>query len=294
MVAFTDILLQAGVHAGAINVVLGRGSVLGPVLLQAPAKAVTFTGGNAAGASVAQAAVKHHIKYQLELGGNNPALVMADADMDLVERELTQGAIASTGQKCTATRRVFVVDEVFDEVRERLERSFGSRRLGPGTDPDADVGPLVSADARRDFEASVEEAAGDGAHVRRFGDVPADGYYVQPSILIEPDSAAAYVRRETFGPMLSLMRVADYDEGVRACNDTEYGLSASVFSRSVRVAIDFANDVEAGMVHVNSQTPGAEPNMPFGGVKASSSFSREMGQHGLDWYTQLKAVYVDR
>jgi aldehyde dehydrogenase (NAD+) len=294
MITFVSILLEAGVPAGAVNVVLGRGSVLGPTLLRSPAKAVTFTGGNVAGGLVAQRAVTEHMKYQLELGGNNPALVMEDADMDLVERELTLGAIGSTGQKCTATRRVFVVDDVFDELRRRLERSLAAKRLGPGLAPEADIGPLVSAEAKSDFEASVHEAAADGADVRRFGEVPSEGFYVAPTILIEPDPQAPYVRRETFGPMVSLMRVGGYDEGVRACNATEYGLSASVFSRSVRVAIDFARDIEAGMVHVNSQTPGAEPNMPFGGTKATSSFSREMGQYGLDWYTQMKAIYVDR
>jgi acyl-CoA reductase-like NAD-dependent aldehyde dehydrogenase len=293
MAAFVAILEEAGVHAGAVNLVLGRGSVLGPALLQAPANAVTFTGGDAAGATVARAAVTNHMKYQLELGGNNPALVLADADMDLVDRELTLGSIGSTGQKCTATRRVFVVDEAFDGVSRRLQESFASKRLGPGIDSRTEIGPLVTAQARDEFEESVADAERQGADVKRFGTPPAEGFYGAPTILVEPDPGADYVRRETFGPMVSLIRVRDYAEGVERCNDTEYGLSASVFSRSIATAISFAHDVEAGMVHVNSQTPGAEPNMPFGGVKASSSFSREMGQHGLDWYTQLKAIYVE-
>lgn len=293
MAAFVAILEEAGVPAGAVNLVLGRGSRLGPALLRAPASAVTFTGGNVAGKAVAAAAVDHGLKYQLELGGNNPVLVLADADLDLVTRELTAGAIGSTGQKCTATRRVFVVEERFDEVSERLQAAFASKVLGPGLDPATDVGPLVTAAARDDFEASVADAASRGADVRRFGTVPDEGFFAAPTILVEADRTADYVRRETFGPMVSLMRVTGYEDGVRACNDTEFGLSASVFSASTGNAIRFAHDVQAGMVHVNSQTTGAEPNMPFGGMKASSSFTREMGRHGLDWYTQLKAVYVE-
>ena len=230
MAAFVAILEEAGVPAGAVNLVLGRGSRLGPALLRAPASAVTFTGGNVAGKAVAAAAVDHGLKYQLELGGNNPVLVLADADLDLVTRELTAGAIGSTGQKCTATRRVFVVDELFDEVSERLQASFAGKVLGPGLDPATDVGPLVTAAARDDFEASVADAAARGADVRRFGTVPDEGFFGAPTILVEPDRTADYVRRETFGPMVSLMRVAGYEDGVRACNDTEFGLSASVFS----------------------------------------------------------------
>jgi len=293
MAAFVAILEEAGVPAGAVNLVLGRGSRLGPALLRTPAAAVTFTGGNAAGKLVAQAVVDHGMKYQLELGGSNPVLVLGDADMDLVVRELTLGAIGSTGQKCTATRRVFVVDEAFDEVSRRLQESFASKRLGPGIDPETDVGPLVTAAARDEFEQSVADAERKGAVVRRFGAVPDEGFFGAPTILLEPDPKAEYVRRETFGPMVSLMRVRDYRESIERCNDTEFGLSASIFSRNVKNAVAFGHDIQAGMVHVNSQTTGAEPNMPFGGMKASSSFSREMGRHGLDWYTQLKAVYVE-
>lgn len=293
MAAFVAILEEAGVPAGAVNLVLGRGSVLGPALLRSPAAAVTFTGGNVAGKSVAAAAVDAGMKYQLELGGNNPVLVLGDADLDLAVSELVAGAVGSTGQKCTATRRVFVEDAVFEEVSRRMQEGFAAKRLGPGVDPQTHIGPLVTASARDEFEEAVADAEAHGATVKRFGDVPADGFFGAPTILVEPDPKADFVRRETFGPMVSVMRVRDYAEGIERCNDTEFGLSASIFSRSIKSAIAFSEDIQAGMVHVNSQTPGAEPNMPFGGMKASSSWSREMGQHGLDWYTQLKAIYVE-
>jgi len=289
VMAFED----AGLPAGVLNLVLGRGSKLGPALLRSPAAAVTFTGGNATGKAVAAAALEHHLKYQLELGGNNPALVLADADVDLTVRELALGAFGSTGQKCTATRRVFVVDEVFDAVAARLTAAIADLRLGSGIDPQTKVGPLVSAQARDDFESDVGDAESHGATVRRFGDLPERGYYARSTILLEPDPAADYVQRETFGPMVSLMRVSDYHEGVERCNATHYGLSASLFSTSMKRAIEWVEDIDAGMVHVNSQTPGAEPHMPFGGMKASSNFSREFGRWGLEWYTQLKSVYVE-
>lgn len=286
--AFED----AGLPPGVLNLVLGRGSRLGPALIKAPAAAVTLTGGNDTGKSVAVAAVEHHMKCQLELGGNNPALVLADADMDLTIRELTLGAVGSTGQKCTATRRVFVADAVYDAIAGGLAKAFGGLRLGAGIDPETKIGPMVNEGARDDFEAAVGQAERAGT-VSRFGTVPDRGFFSQLTILSDVDPDAEVVRRENFGPMVSLMRVSGYDEGVERCNATHYGLSASLFSASMKQAIRWVDDVDAGMVHVNSQTTGAEPQMPFGGMKASSNFSREFGHWGLDWYTQVKAVYVE-
>lgn len=291
--ALIETLEDAGLPTGAANLVIGRGSQLGPALLQPPANAVTLTGGNAAGQAVAQAAVEHHLKYQLELGGNNPALVLADADLDLAERELVAGAIGSTGQKCTATRRVFVEDAIFDRVSARLQAAFACKRLGPGIEGSTQIGPLVTAAARDEFESDVADAQAKGAELRRFGEVPERGFFGAPTLLLEPDPAADFVQRETFGPLTSLMRVSGYEDGVERCNETPFGLSASLFSSSMGNAIRFAEDIDAGMIHVNSQTTGAEPHMPFGGMKASSNYSRELGRWGVEWYTQLKAVYVE-
>jgi aldehyde dehydrogenase (NAD+) len=242
---------------------------------------------------VARAAIEHGLKYQLELGGNNPALVLGDADLDLVERELVSGVLGSTGQKCTATRRVFVAEERFDEVLERLTRSFAAKRLGAGVDEGTEVGPLVNRAAQESFERTVAETAECGVDVRRFGVLPEAGCFVQPTILVDPDPSAGYVQRETFGPLVSVMRVRDAEEGVRRCNESIYGLSASVFTSDIGSAIRFAKAIEAGMVHVNSQTTGAEPHMPFGGMKASSNFSRELGETSLDWFSQTRAIYVE-
>lgn len=291
-VALVTAFEDAGLPPGALNLVFGRGSKLGPALIKAPAAAVTLTGGNDTGRYVAQAAVDHHMKCQLELGGNNPALVLADANMELTLRELTLGAVGSTGQKCTATRRVFVEDAVFEAVAEGLSKAFGALKIGPGVEPDTKIGPLINEAARDEFESAVAEAESAGT-VSRFGDLPDRGSFSQLAILRDPDPSARVVQQENFGPMVSLMRVSGYDEGVERCNETHYGLSASLFSGSIKRAIEWVEDIDAGMIHVNSQTTGSEPQMPFGGMKGSSNFSREFGHWGLDWYTQVKAVYVE-
>jgi aldehyde dehydrogenase (NAD+) len=224
--AFVAILQAAGVPEGVVNLVIGRGSVLGPALLRPPAAAVSFTGGNTTGRAVAHAALEHHLKYQLELGGNNPVLVLADADMDLVERELIAGVIGSTGQKCTATQRVFAIDGIFDELTRRLHAGFSSKRLGPGIEPGTDVGPLVTAAAREEFERSVAAAEREGIEARRFGEVPDSGFFAAPTMLLEPDPDSDHVQRETFGPMVSLMRVADFEEGALRGRSRSSGVGA--------------------------------------------------------------------
>jgi aldehyde dehydrogenase (NAD+) len=266
---------------------------VGPALLRAPANAVTLTGGNASGLIVARAAVEHHLKYQLELGGNNPVLVLDDADLDLAAREIAAGAIGSTGQKCTATRRVYATERVYAELTERVAASIARMRLGHGINPDTHVGPLVSDVARDEFERAVADAESTGATVQRFGDVPEDGYFAAPTLVSDGDTDHPFFKEEVFGPMLSVFGVVDFDEGVARCNATAYGLSASLFSASTKTALAFAERIDAGMVHVNSQTTGAEPQVPFGGMKASSNFSRELGRVGLEWFTQIKSVYLE-
>src|SRR5207249_2198313 len=154
-----------------LNVVYGSGSQLGPALLQSPAAAVSFTGGNEAGATIAMAAVRSHMKFQLELGGNNPVVVLADADLDVAIREIVAGAVSATGQKCTATRRVFAAHEVLGDLMDGLRAALASKTLAPGTDPTCDVAPLVSATAREDFLAAVERVE-QVATVERFGNLP--------------------------------------------------------------------------------------------------------------------------
>jgi aldehyde dehydrogenase (NAD+) len=287
-----DALVSAGLPPGALNLVTGPGGVLGDALVRAPAAAVTFTGGNDTGAAIAQRAVAGHLKFQLELGGNNPVLVMPDADLDLTVREVVAGATGSTGQKCTATRRVYAHAAVRAELTTRLRAALGEVRLGPGLDPATTVGPLVSGPAQREFEQAAERLTSI-ASVERFGRGPTNGHFARPALVVGGDPNHALFREEIFGPLLSLFEVADLQEGIARCNDTPFGLSASLFSGRLATALEFADGVAAGMVHVNSQTTGSEPHLPFGGMKRSSSFSREVGRHGLEFFSQVKTVYLE-
>ncbi|MCW3062919.1 MAG: hypothetical protein JWN32_91 [Solirubrobacterales bacterium] len=288
-----EILEDAGLPEGVLNVVFGRGATVGPALLRAPATAVSFTGGNDAGAVVARAATEHHLKVQLELGGNNSVLVLADADLDQTVAEIVAGALSSSGQKCTATQRVFVDVAIARELRERLVTALRSVRLGSGLDPIATVGPLVSDKARVEFEQAVAALSAEAARTTRFGETPEHGYFVQPALVEAEGWDRDVFGGEVFGPLLTLFEVEGLDEGIEHCNDTPFGLSASVFTRSVRSALAFADGIEAGMVHVNSQTTGSEPHVPFGGVKRSSNYSRELGRESLDFFTQVQSVYLE-
>jgi len=283
---------EAGVPPGVLNVVYGSGSQIGPALLAPPAAAVSFTGGNEAGTAIALAAVSAHMKFQLELGGNNPVLVLADADLDVAVREIVAGAVSATGQKCTATRRVFAERDVLPDLVDGVRASLASKRLAPGTDPNCDVAPLVSDGARGDYLAAVARL-GRIADVEQFGDLPDDGFFVRPSIVTCGDVEAPEFGDEIFGPLMSVFAVDDLEEGIRRCNQTQYGLSASLFSASLASALRFTEGVDAGMIHINSQTTGGEPHIPFGGMKHSSSFSREVGRHGLEFFSQIKTVYLE-
>jgi aldehyde dehydrogenase (NAD+) len=287
-----DVLHHAGLPPGVLNVVFGSGGTLGPALLQPPAVGVSFTGGNATGRAVATAAVEQHLKFQLELGGSNPVLVLADADLEHAAREIVTGAVSGSGQKCTATRRVFVERAVHGELVEGIRALLSQAVLAPGSDPACTVAPLVSATARDDFLAGAEAVASQ-ADVERFGRLPDDGYFVQPCLASGADPDAPIFAEEIFGPLVAVFEVAGLDEGIRRCNATPYGLSASLFSSSLRSALTFAEHVDAGMIHVNSQTTGAEPHLPFGGTKRSSSYSREVGRHGLEFFSQVKTLYLE-
>lgn len=286
--AFVD----AGLPPGALNLVLGRGSELGPALLQPPAAAVSFTGSNETGRELARRAIEQHLKFQLELGGSNPVLVLADADLDLAVREVVAGATSSSGQKCTATRRVYVEEGVVDSFTEQLQAALAPLQLGPGLDAATDVGPLVSSEAKADFDGAVAEVERI-AEVHAFGTQPDRGFFVRPRLAVGGDPEHPLFQKEIFGPMVALFAVRDFDEGVARCNDTPFGLSASLFSSNLERALTFADSIDAGMIHVNSQTTGAEPHIPFGGFKQSSSFSRELGRHGIEFFSQVKTVYLE-
>ena len=288
-------LADAGLPHGVLNVVLGRSAEIGETLLAGPVDALTFTGSNEVGRRLQLQAIALGTKVQLELGGKNPAVVLADADLDLAAEQVARGAFLSAGQKCTATSRLIVERAVVEQIAAGLvERAIGWR-LGDPLDPETKVGPLASAAQLERVTGFLDLARRDGGEVLAGGEAVADdgGYYVRPTVLAGLGPESAVVRDEIFGPVAVLLPVDSYEEAVELANDTPFGLSAAVFTRDLGRALRFAKDVRAGVVKVNQESAGLEFHVPFGGTKASSSGSREQGRAAREFFTEWKTVYAD-
>ncbi len=294
-----EIFHEVGLPPGVFNLVQG-GRTAGEALVNADGlNGVSFTGSTATGKSIARTCVERGVKYQLEMGGKNPVVVLEDADMAQAVELTVQGAMKSAGEKCTATSRAIVVEAVADEFTKAVVERVRHLKLGPGTDKDAYLGPLISQPARDKVLGHLEQAQTEGARVLCGGKAAhrpdlASGHYVWPSVLDNVTPQMTIAREEVFGPVLAILRVKNLDEAITVANDVAYGLSASVFTRDIGSALRFAREVEAGLIRVNGETAGVEPQAPFGGMKASSSFSREQGQAAKDFYTQIKTIAIDR
>jgi acyl-CoA reductase-like NAD-dependent aldehyde dehydrogenase len=294
-----DVLDKAGLPPGVLNLVVGRGSQVGQALVESPhIKAISFTGSNGVGAKLAAQCAERGIKFQLEMGGKNPVIVLSDADLDKAVDLTIAGAMLSTGQKCTATSRVIVHRDVIAGFRDRLTAKTAALKVGDGMKADTYMGPLVSADAEKSVLEYIEIGKSEGARLltggkKLTGGDYDQGYFVAPTVFDGVRSDMRIAQEEIFGPVVAVMEAKDYDEAIRMANDTRFGLSASVVTRDLGLALRFIREIDAGIVHVNSQTAGAEPQVPFGGFKGSSSGSREQGKAARDFFTQLKTVYLD-
>jgi len=294
-----DVLEKAGLPPGVLNLVVGKGSQVGQALVESPhVKAISFTGSNAVGTKLATQCVERGIKFQLEMGGKNPVIVLQDADLDKAVELTIAGAMLSAGQKCTATSRVIVERSVMGAFRDRLAARASALKVGDGMKPDTYMGPLVSADAEKTVLEYIEVGRKEGARVLAGGGKLTGGdydrgFYVAPTVFdgVRPDMRIA--QEEIFGPVVGLIEAQGFDEAVALANQSRFGLSASVVTRDLGLAMRFIREIEAGIVHVNSQTAGAEPQVPFGGFKHSSSGSREQGKAARDFFTQIKTVYLD-
>jgi aldehyde dehydrogenase (NAD+) len=291
-------LVDAGLPTGVLNLVLGKGSVVGDVLTTHPAvQAITFTGSNPVGRALQRKATEQGKKVQLELGGKNPAVVLSDADLDQAADLVARGAFLSAGQKCTATSRVIVESDVAQPFRERLVHLAETWKLGDPLAEDTRVGPLVSADQLETVTEYLSIGNREGASVLAGGGRATDlgdGYYVRPTVLANVEPNSRVVREEIFGPVAAVLTADSYDQAVALANDTRYGLSASVFTNDLTRALRFADDIHAGVVKINQESAGIEFQVPFGGMQDSSSGSREQGKAAREFFTQWKTVYVDR
>ncbi|HLA13133.1 MAG TPA: aldehyde dehydrogenase family protein [Pyrinomonadaceae bacterium] len=298
-VRITELFEEAGVPKGVLNLILGSGSDAGEEIVNHPAvKAVSFTGSNGVGIRLYEQVSRRGAKCQCEMGGKNPVVVLEDADLDLAVESTAQGAFGSSGQRCTATSRAIVVNEIAEEFVERVTARAKSMRLGNGADPQTEMGPSVDESQFKTVLSYIDIGREDGATLvcggaRACGNGLDRGYFVQPTVFdhVTPDMRIA--REEIFGPVLSIMRVSNFEEAMQVANDTEYGLSSSIFSNDAARIFRFVDEIETGMTHINSPTTGGEAHIPFGGIKGTGIGDREQGSTALDFYTELKVVYVD-
>jgi alpha-ketoglutaric semialdehyde dehydrogenase len=286
---------EAGIPQGVLNVVIGRGSEVGTPLVSHPkVRAISFTGSVAVGRQVREEATALGKRVQLELGGQNPLIVMGDANLERAVEAAYAGAFWSAGQKCTATRRIYVEAPVYDEFRQRLLERIKGGQVGDPADPETEVGPLVNEQQLHDVLNAIEQGKGEGGKVLAGGErLDDDAYLIAPTLFEDVADDAMLSREEVFGPVTSLYRFETLDEAIERANAVEFGLSASIFTSNLKATQEFVNRLEAGLLHVNSQTAGADVHVPFGGIKGSGFGPHEQGRAALEFYTEVVTVYQD-
>jgi len=286
---------DAGLPAGVLNVVVGRGSEVGTPLVEHPrVRAISFTGSVPVGERIREQAGRLGKRAQLELGGHNPVIVMADADLDRAAEAAFAGAFWSAGQKCTATRRIYVQDAAYHPFRAKLLERIERGRVGDPADPETEVGPLVNEDAMRGVLDAIEQGRREGGTVVAGGErADEDAYLIAPTVFEHVRDDAMLSCEEVFGPVTSLYRFAALDEAIGRANAVDFGLSAALFTSDLAATQRFVDELEAGILHVNSQTAGADVHVPFGGVKGSGFGPHEQGRSAREFYTEVVTVYQD-
>jgi len=286
----------AGIPAGVVNVLMGAGDAVGPALVgDSDVCAVSFTGSSRIGATVAAMAAHRNIRYQTEMGGKNVAIVLPDADLRQAAVLTAAGAMRYAGQKCTATSRVVVAREVEDAFLSELRTQVAALPLGPVTDAASAVGPVISDRSRASIRQALEATDAEPVYVGEIPESPefSNGYFVAPTVLRGAAIDSDLAQRELFGPVLAEFVADDLDHAIALANSTPYGLSASLYTRDLRAALRYIDRIEAGMVRVNGDTTGVDPHAPFGGMKASSSGSREQLSVERELSTEIKTVQIN-
>src|SRR5438477_8288757 len=296
---FVELLAEAGVPAGVVNVVHGGGGDVGERLVEHPGvPIITFTGSRETGVAVTKAAAERLKHVHLELGGKNAIIVMDDADLDLAVDGIVWSAFGTSGQRCTAASRVIVHDAVYDELASRLVSRVEQMRLGPGWEDETDVGPVINKSALEKIDSYTQIGKDEGAKLLTGGEVAGGngldkGFYYRPTVFGEVRPGMRIAQEEIFGPTTALIRVGSLDEAIGVANGVEYGLSSSIFSRDVNNAFRAMRDLNTGITYINAGTIGAEVHLPFGGTKHTGNGHREAGQAALDVFTEWKSIYVD-
>ncbi|MFV8169989.1 aldehyde dehydrogenase family protein [Mycolicibacterium peregrinum] len=290
-------LTEAGLPAGVLNLLIGGSDIGNTIVDHRGTDGITFTGSTGVGRRLAAAAAARGVPAQAEMGGKNAAVVLDDADVELALEQVMLGAFRSTGQKCTATSRLIVTDGIADEFLAALADRAASLTVGDPTDDATQMGPVVNDAAHRSISAGLQTAAAQGATVltggRPYADGPlAEGYFIAPTI-VELNGAAADVwTDELFGPVLAVKRAADADAAFALANDSEFGLSAAVFTQDLTRALQAVEQIDVGVLHVNSESAGADPHVPFGGAKKSGLGPKEQGGAAREFFTHTTTVYL--
>ena len=290
---FVELLAEAGVPAGVVNMVTGSGEQIGRELVSnQKVRGVSFTGNKQTGEWIVKnAGVK---KVGLEMGGKNAILIMDDADLDLALKGVVWGAFGTTGQRCTAASRVIVHEKVKKEFEHMLVKKASSLKLGPGLSHSTDVGPLINKKAVEKVHYYTELGLSEGAKLL-LGGKPGKGkgFFYEPTIFSEVSPRMRIAREEIFGPSLSIISVSNLEEAIKIANSIEYGLSSSIYTRDISNAFRAIEGIEVGITYVNSSTIGAEVHLPFGGVKGTGNGAREAGIEGINEFSEVKTVYID-
>ncbi|MBY5915867.1 aldehyde dehydrogenase family protein [Rhizobium leguminosarum] len=294
--AIVDILHRAGLPKGVLNLVMGKGSVVGQAMLESPdVHGITFTGSTGTGRRVAAASIEHNRKFQLEMGGKNPMVVLDDADLNVAVEAAANSGFFSTGQRCTASSRLIVTEGIHDKfvaaLTDKLKTLVVDNALKAGTH----IGPVVDERQLKTDTDYIEIGRKEGAKLAFGGEVisrETPGFYLQPTLFTEATNQMRISREEIFGPVVSVIRVKDYDEALATANDTPFGLSAGIATTSLKHATHFKRNSEAGMVMVNLPTAGVDFHVPFGGRKGSSYGPREQGKYAAEFYTTVKTAYT--
>ena len=296
---FVEILNEAGVPAGVVNLVHGRGEDVGAALVRhRGVQLVSFTGSAAVGREIASVCGQHLKRVSLELGGKNGQIVMEDADLDLAVEGALWGAFGTTGQRCTATSRLIVHRDVSKKMTDILMARAQKIKIGDGLDESVEMGPLINQAAREKVLRYIEVGKQEGARLLIGGSIYvagscANGYFFQPTIFDQVKPNMRIAQEEIFGPVLSIIEINSFEEAIDVLNGTRYGLSSSIYTRDVGRAFRAMRDIEAGITYINGPTIGAEVHLPFGGVKDTGNGHREAGTTVYDIFTEWKSIYVD-
>lgn len=296
-IKLVEVLMEAGLHPGVINLVFGPGEPVGAAVVHhSDIRAISFTGSLEVGKWIMGECAKAMKRVSLELGGKNPIIIMDDADIDLAVDGVIWGAFGTTGQRCTAASRVIVHDGVKDEFTKKLLARTQALRIGDGLDPKTDVGPVINKSQLSKIEKYIRIGQDEGANLLTGGNVTnpgLPGFFFEPTIFTDVGSDMRIAQEEIFGPVVSLISISGLDEAIEVANNTSYGLSSSIYTRDISSAFRAINKIEAGITYINSSTIGAEVHLSFGGVKGTGNGFREAGTDAIKEFTEVKAVYFD-